>query len=226
MENERAAIIWSEVLKSTLMDFRHLVATKPELIKKWAQSQPEIPGLISHFRPVTKANEELVKRLGVGECFHLPIVPKGNATQLAEGLRCYIQHHIDYVPEARANGWELPPWIEDAMELPPFSSTTWDKWAAVACRAIEELSPDGKLENHPGFYDPATKISNVRKARADEDTSKTAKWDAPRKIRKSPSIARNDLREDIFDAFELLATGVSSRTRRRKEAAEKARKTL
>jgi hypothetical protein len=70
MENERAAIIWAEVLKSTLMDFRRLAATKPELIKKWAQAQPEIPGLISHFRPVTKANKELTRRcLRPGEMY-------------------------------------------------------------------------------------------------------------------------------------------------------------
>ncbi len=166
-----------------------------------------------------------MKRLGVGARFRLAIVPKGNATQLAEGLRRYIQHHLNYVTEARANGWELPPWIEDAMKLPPFSPKpkTWNAWAAVACQAIEELSPDGKLESYRGFYDPATKISNVRETRSDYDTS-AFEYDAPRKIRKSPSIPRNDIREAVFDGFENIATGISSRTRRRKEAAAKINK--
>jgi hypothetical protein len=110
---------------------------------------------------------------------------------------------------------EFPPWLEDARKLAPFSATTWKAWADIAWRVIAELSPDGKPENHPGFYDPATKICNVKKTRKNPYFGKQEN---------APSIARTDIKEAVFDGFENIATGMSSRTRRRKKAAAKARK--
>jgi hypothetical protein len=234
-EKEAAVRLWGRTLRDSVADFKRLALAKPELIRDWAQRTVSIPGLISQNSEGTKStNKKLVEKLRVGERFHLAVVRKGKkagrhwnlqtpANRLAIELQSYIERNTDRLRLNDAiNNEHIPRrWLFDAIMLKPFSRRTWKPWANIAWRVLEEISPDGHPEKHPDL----TAILKVRNARAEYDTSAFA-WDAPRKIRKSPSIAKSDLREAISDAFELLATGVSPRNRRRKEATKKARKTL
>jgi hypothetical protein len=116
---------------------------------------------------------------------------------------------------AKQAGGELPGWLHDAAKLEPFSAETWQMWAELAWRVLAEISPNGKPAEHQAFYDHATKICNVRKQRRDYHFGKVVS---------SPSIAENDIKEALFDAFALVATGTSRRTKRRQKTASAVRK--
>jgi len=201
--NKKAAAVWANILAESIEDFEKLAWHKPEIIAELARGSFAIPGMISRNKEKTKSNAELVKRIEVGADYDLAIVPTGKRTwkfkDRPNGLAARLKSHIDNgrtfygFDKLRA---ELPAWRHDAMKLEPFSPETWETWAKIAWSVLAEISPDGKPGQHPAFYEPATKICNVRKTRKNPYYGNEED---------APSIAEYDIKEKLFGAFEIIS---------------------
>ena len=232
--NEGAVTIWGDVLRDSLINFKRLALVRPEFIEEWARANASIPGLISQNSAVTKSNRRIVERLRVGEDHPFRKLFIRPAHLLAARLINHIQNWRDSYEtyKRKADGrtpeceqleekWgvklepcqKLPDWLPDAMTLEPFSAKTWKAWGEIAWLVLAEISPDKKPGKHPAFYAQETKICNVRQSRTNPYYGNKEE---------APSIAENHIRETLFGAFELLATGTSQRTARRKKAAKPA----
>ena len=219
------AMLLSE-LNTTVVANEILANEKPELFREYARKSFGIPGIISRNREKTQENQRLLEKLKQGEEFALKILPTGrrgkiwkfkdNANSLAASLVHYIQinkilfpvfaHQVTLMP---SRFHPLPSWLAEAGRLPGFSPQSWRQWAEVGWRIIRESSPKQKPGLNPMFDDPGTKICNVRRKRKSPYYGK---------IEQSPSIAEHDIQEALFIAFELIATGVSPRTKQRRKA--------
>lgn len=196
--------------------FERLANEKPELFRPVTRGRMAIPAMVSQNKEKMEAAQALAKNLHTGEAYHLAILPTGNKGrhwQFKDPANALAARLVEEIEFTRVwSGWYREnAWWEDAVKLEPFSEHTWRSWAKFAWRILDN-------GNHPMLHDPRTKICNVRTQRTEEDFSKSAKWNAPRKIRQSPSIAAEDIREALFGAFELIATGISQRTKRRRKA--------
>jgi hypothetical protein len=101
-------------------------------------------------------------------------------------------------------------WIEIAAELPQFSAECWKQWADVAWQVVLAVSPEGRPEENAVLCRGPNKICELRRVRIERNFS--TKPGQPAKIlRNSPSIARNDLKDAFFSAFQEVATGRSRR---------------
>jgi len=233
---EWAALVLADGLQSAVGRFEMLTAANPKLapiISAWAMDKPAIPGMISRNPEKERLNQKHLVEIKQGKNFKFATVPtgkRGKRFQFLYGANRHAVLLVDYIENARQryaahmlqaphSGQEIPGWLRAAMKLEPFSAKpkTWWAWANVAWQVIAEISPNGKPGQHPAYYAPETKICNVRKSRTEDDSSKSAKWDA-RKLRQSPSIAEQDIREAFFGGFEMIATGTSPTTKRRKKA--------
>jgi len=219
--NELAGRMLMNSVSDAVGAFEMLAHTKPELFRPWARGSFGIPAIISPSTEKTDKkkktagetpsdNQLLIDKLEVAADCHLAILPTGNrgkkwraqdrANSLAIRLQSYIALHREFYDvhklQAQEAGREIPGWLHEAKKLENFSAGVWKQWADLAWRVIAEISPDGKPRNHPAFYEPATKICNVR----------TESHDA---------IAEQDIKEALFGAFELIATGTSRRTKQR-----------
>ena len=217
---EPAARCLMNAMCDAVNDFGMLATTKPEIFQEWAASGFGIPGILSPSAEKTADNARLVKQLHVGENYHLAILPTGKRGRkwqfqsTANGLAARLQSYIAnskgcyelHKLQAQHAGHELPAWLEDATHLGPFSAKTSQAWAKTAWQVLAEISPNGKPGKHPAFYDPKTKICNVRKTRTEDDFSKSAKWNS-RVRRQCPSIAEHDIKEALFTAFAVIAAG-------------------
>ena len=223
--NQTAARMWANEICRGVNDFEMLATAKPEIFKEWARGSFAIPGMISRNAEKREDNQRLCKLLEQGEATEWAILPTGkrgwNLEQNANGLAARLQSHIQSGRElyelhkVQSRGNKLPDWLEDAMKLAPFSPETWRTWAELAWRIIAEISPEGKPGLHPAFYHSKTKICNPRKQRINPYYANTES---------APSIAENDIKEALFGAFELIATGKSRKTKERKMKTLKARK--
>jgi hypothetical protein len=218
-KGDRATVmeIFMNALCDAVNDFGGLATTKPEIFQEWAERGFAVPGMISPNAEKTADNARLVKQLRVGEKFHLAIQPTGKrgrrwkfqttANGLASRLQSYIANSIGcyelHKAQAKQAGRELPLWLHDAVRLKSFSAKTWRAWADIAWQVLAEISPDGKPEDHDAFYKTETAICDVRLERGGYSASG------------APSVAKEDIREALFGAFELIATGTSRRTKRR-----------
>ena len=125
----------------------------------------------------------------------------------------------------KAGRWRLPPftlfeageevhldkeWRRRAAGLNELSAKTWRSWADLAWEMVLAGSPKRRPELNPGFYANKTKICNVRKERTDSYYEGV--------VVTGPSIARSDIKEALFNAFEAVVTGKSSRTRQRQKS--------
>lgn len=113
------------------------------------------------------------------------------------------------------DGSEFEPataWRNEAADLPEFSEGSWKQWANLAWRVVVAVSPEGRPEMNSELCSGPSRICNVRKTRSDDNFN--SKPGSPAKIlRSSPSIARDDLKEAFFNAFQEVAA-VKSRRRR------------
>ena len=225
--NKLAARVWANMIYESANDFEMLAFNKPEIFREWARSAIAVPGCISRNTEKQRNNQELLRKLEQGEDCHFAILPTGkpgrkwtfkdNANGLAARLWSYIDNsrtvYSFHAIQAKHAGRELPGWLQDAVQLEPFSAKTWQKWAEVAWKVLAEISPNGNPGRHPAFYETATKICNVRTHRKESYQTFTGK-DV---IHSSPSIAENDIKEALFGAFEVVATGISRRTKQQRQ---------
>jgi hypothetical protein len=208
-------------------NFEFLANCKPELFREWARRSMAIPGLISRNRAQAKYNEQLLELLQQGEDSHLAFLPTGRrgrfwefegANLLAVRLIAHIQtSNRSYESDkrlARSGGQKIPAWRTRATKLEPFSVQTWLSWAEVAWRMLAEISPANKPALHPAFDHNKTKICNVRKVRKNPYYGNKEE---------AYSIAEQDIKEALFGAFELIATGKSRRTKQRQKAKKKSK---
>ena len=228
--DKKAALFLMNAVGEAVGGFELLAHAKPELFREWARSSFAIPGMISRNAEKCADNGRLLNALEQGEDFHLAILPTGKRGKKwkfqdrANSLAVRLQSHIEHArtvyeldsSRAQYTGRELPSWREVAMRLEPFSPKTWKAWAKVAWQVLVEISPEGKPEKNRAFYEPATAICNVRKTRTEDDFHKYAECDS-RVTRACPSIALEDIREAFSGAFELIATGATRRTARRRK---------
>ena len=230
-----AARLLVKSLGEAVTDFEKLATAKPELFD-FVREGFGVPAIISPSLEKTADNQRLVKQLRVGEDYQFDIMPTGKGgkkwkfQERANALAVRLIHHIQdarglygfHKAQAAHAGRELPGWLHDAMKLEPFSPKpkTRKAWADIAWQVLAEISPNNRPEEHPAFYDAATKICTARESRKEYDYSKSAKCDAPLKVRKCASIAKEDIREALFGAFETIAGGVSPRTKQRKAKAK------
>jgi hypothetical protein len=205
-------------------NFEFVASRKPELFREWAKRSIAIPGLISRNRAQAKYNEQLLELLQQGAESHLAFLPTGKrgrmwqfegANLLAVRLIAHIQSsNRSYKTDkrlARSNGTKIPAWRIRATKLKPFSAQAWLSWAEVAWEMLAQISPAGKPALHPAFYDRETKICNVRKTRKNPYYGNKET---------GHSIAEQDIKEALFGAFQVIATGKSPRTRQRQKAAK------
>lgn len=204
-----------------------------------------IPAMVSQNTEITAAAETLAKKLQTGVDFPLEILPsgkKGRHWQLKDPANALAARPVEEIEFNRQWTWcyRVHWWLDDALKLEPFGPATWRTWAELGWRILAEISPDGKPENHPFFRDPKTRICKVRKSRKQSFPKKQKpkrRLDGSRSraerllnflaalpdeiypVLDSPSIAEGDIKEALFGAFELIATGESRRTRQRRKAA-------
>ncbi len=222
--NKMAARVWANTLEESIGNFEMLAFHKPEIFIEWARGSFAIPGMISQNAEKTKSNQTLVERLQVGAKCDFAIVPKGKRGRhwqfqdRANGLAARLQSHIEWhrtlycVHElrAKADKQKLPAWLRGAAKLPPFSPKTWKAWAKIGWLVLAEISPNAKPGKHRAFYEPATAICTPRMTRTNPYYGNEER---------APSIAENDIKEALFGAFELIATGISRKTKQRTNAA-------
>lgn len=221
--NQQAAEVLASDLRRAVWKFDGLATHKPELFSEWARLQFGIPGIISRNRERTAGNQTLLEKLKEGEGFPLPILPtgkRGKRLKLKDRAPALAMRLVQFIcpaiarfieSQARAVDFVPPNWIHDAAQLGPFSRKTWPAWAKVAWLVLAETSPNNLPGLHPVFHDRNTAICNVRKARRDPYFGKNSN---------APSIAEHDIKEALFGAFELIATGESRRTKERRKRAQ------
>lgn len=221
-----AARLLANSLHEAVGSFELLATAKPELFREWARGAVAIPGHISRNKEKQADNQRLLKQLEQGEACRFAILPTGKrgkkwkfqdranalavrlVNHIEHGRTCYELHKL----QAQHAGRELPGWLHEAMKLEPFSAKpkTWQAWARVAWQVLTEISPNGKPEEHDAFFMTETEICNVRVERTGG-----MDYHSPSD---APSVAKEDIREALFGAFELVATGASQRTKRRRKA--------
>jgi len=99
-------------------------------------------------------------------------------------------------------------WLRRAADLDELSVKNWQSWAELAWEMVLAGSPEHRPELNPGFFAEKTKICNVRTKRTNPYYGNEEK---------APSIARADIKEALFNAFETVVTGISPRTRQRRK---------
>lgn len=246
--HRRAAHRLASELRSACWDFDLLATAKPELFADWARRQFGIPGIVSRNQERAASNLALLSKLGEGDDFYFPILPKrGRPVKLKERAnalairliqfidRRFSKWVMEFAPEV---GYEPPLRVREAARLEPFGKETWEAWAGVAWLVLAEVSPNRRPEEHPFFHDPETMICKVREERLEKypksarrqrrsgfsgsNTKRFLKMldampDEKYPTHTSPSIPRGDLQKKLWEAFELIATGASRRTRQRKK---------
>ncbi len=142
-------------------DFNMLAFHSPDVFKNAASHNAGIPGIITPHQEKTKANKQLVEKLAVASKYvplkarkkKLPHVFSTAANLWATRLYHYIeeaQRSLKTLAHPVLSGpvHAFPPWSSQAIFLPPFSPSTWEKWADVAWEVIKE-STGGHPENQP-----------------------------------------------------------------------------
>jgi hypothetical protein len=223
--NANAAVFLMNALTLAVERFERLADAKPKLFEAKARAMFGIPAIVSRNTEKTEKNQQLAAKLHAGEDYPLAILPTGKrpwrhtpANALAERLVQYIwQSRELYLFRVRfeAEIWDvekIPAWLAAALKLKPFGPGTWKGWAEVAWEVLAEISPHGKPEENDAFYKTETQICEVRLKRGGYSASD------------APSVAKEDIRETLLGAFELIATGISQRTRQRQKAQKKKRK--
>jgi len=222
--HKQAARAFMQSISATVNNFEFVATQKPELFREWARGSIAIPGLISRNRAQSRDNERLLEVLQQGEASYLAPAMRSKrgrfwtfsgANLLAVRLISHIQSaNIFYESDkvlARHCRRDLPSWRKDAAKLKAFSARTWPSWAHVIWQIIIEVSPQNKPALHLAFYDPKTKICNVRKRRINPYYGNEER---------AYSISEQDIKEALFGAVEVIATGESRRTKQRRKAEE------
>jgi hypothetical protein len=207
--NPQAGNMLLSLLAHEVQNFERLADALPEAFRATAKLLFGIPGIISRNTEKQQDNLVRVKNLDVGAAFHLPILPTGKkgrhwkfedrANSLAARLADEIETRMAHV---WLHGFDEGTLQADVAKLQPFSVDTWQAWEELAWRILDK----GK---HPLLSNRETRIVNPQQegvwTSADE-------WHTHRAL---------------LEAFEMLGTGNSQRTRKRMEkaAAEKARRT-
>ena len=222
--NKNAATLLLRNLDSAVLAFNKLAVSNPGVFLPYTEKAVAIPISLSPDPELKKAGLSLLKKLRVGDKWPVAFKahegpgrrwrPRNPATRLAVSLmrKIYLLrwHYYLNTPSSRKLRLEKASWLHRALSLRDFSKTTWRSWAATAWEILEDDSPHRSPKEHPFFKrNKAWKIRTKRLSpyptREDEDI-----------VHSSPSIARNDIKEALEGAFELLATGQTARTRQRK----------
>ena len=210
-------------LSESVNNFEFLASRKPGVFRECAKNKTMIPGLISQKKEQAKENQRLLIALQ-GKKSNGGSWKFEKANLLALRLTAHIiNSNKTYGADkslAQHCRLEIPAWRVEAAKLDLFSALTWKSWLEVAWKVLMEISPKNDPALHPDFYDPKTKVSNVRKTRMEDNFSNSQK-SAPKVLRQSPSIRKNDIKETMSNAFELIATGISKRTKQRRKAKKK-----
>jgi hypothetical protein len=209
-KNKKAAAFLMSALSDAIARNESHSRREPELYSEWAQNAFGLPGIISRNREKTEDNKHRVEVLRQGQSFPLTILPSGkrgkrwkytsNANALAERLRCYVEGHrsqYDWLKtKAGLEKKSLPEWLEAAHKLPAFSAESHRQWSSLAWQILKDVSPNRHPSKHPHLADNATKICN--------------------RIGDVDSIEDDEIRETLNQAFEVIATGTSSRKRQKR----------
>ena len=225
---QQAARALMDSIGETVNNFEVLATRKPELFREWARGCIAIPGLISRKTAQTQDNKRLLESLEQGEDCPLAILPTGKrgkswsfkgATLIAFQLVAHIRisNHFYDIDKGMAGGEnpELPGWRHDAVQLNPFSKHSAPKWAEVGWQVLAEISPDNQPDRHPVLK----KLFKARQSRTDYTGRTGAQLNGASVKRKSPSIAKHDMREKLRNAFEGIASG--KRPRKKSSRKEK-----
>lgn len=216
-----AATMLIDSLLLAVRRFECLAMHRPKVFTHYTSKLSLIPATISRRSENKKECEKLLEELQVGTCSIYPTTRKGKGRDWSESTpaNALALRLIRYIDNRRRDRRiysahleifdTCPPWFQSLDTLADFSPDSCEEWANVAWQILD----NGK---HPALYEKATRVCNVRESRTEDNFSKSAN-SAPRKIRKCPSIAVEDIREAIFGAFRIIATGVSERTMRRKK---------
>lgn len=223
--DKRAAHAFMQSISVAVNNFEFVAMREPEVFREWARGQIAIPGLISRNRAQSRDNARLLEVLQQGEATYIaPGIRNkrgrfwtfSGANLVAVRLISHIQSsNISYESDkslARHFRRDLPSWRKEAVKLKGFSSRTWLNWAQVIWQMIIEMSPKKKPALHPAFYDPKTKICNVRKTRNNPYYGNEER---------AYSISEQDIKEALFGAVEIIATGESRRSKQRRKARER-----
>jgi hypothetical protein len=205
-------------------DLEFIANRKPELFREWARRSIAIPGLISRNKAQARDNDRLLDTLQQGKDTYLASrLPNKRGrfwafegpNLLAVRLIAHIQSSNNFYEShkllARYGAPKMPRWRTKAAKLKPFSAETWRSWAEVAWQMLTQISPEKRPALNSAFYDKRTQICNVRNKR------KNPYYQTEEK---ALSIAEQDIKEALFGAFELIATGKSRRTKQRLKAKE------
>lgn len=221
-ERKQAVRVFMQSISEAVNNFEFLATRKPEIFREWAKKNIAIPGLISRNKAQARDNDRLLDTLQQGKDTYLAsLLPNKpgrfwtfeGPNLLAFRLIAHIQSSNNFYELGklliRHGTPKIPRWRTKAAKLKPFSAQTWRSWAEVAWQMIVEISPEKRPARHPAFYDQRTRICNVRKTR------KNPYYQIEEK---ALSIAEQDIKEALFGAFELIATGESRRTKQRRKA--------
>lgn len=209
-------------LGTAVNNFEFVAIRRPELFRALARRSLAIPGLISRNKAQSRENDRLLKLLQQGEASFLArsLDKKPGRYWTYSNANALAVRAIDHIQSARAYylgdcrvakhlRQEFPLWRKRATKLKSFSPATWKAWAEIAWQMIAEISPQNKPGLNPAFYEPKTKICNVRKQRKNPYYGT---------VDKAPSIREQDIKEALFSAIELIATGSSRRTKERRRS--------
>ena len=234
-----------ETIAGAVERFERFANEKPELFRPLARERMGIPAIVSQNREKMAEALNLAEKLETGAAYHLAILPtgkKGRHWQFKDRANALAARLVEEIEFTRSwDGWyRRHEWWEEALKLETFSKDSWKAWAEFAW---EHLLDKGK---HPAFYDPETQICNVRESRRQPYPKKpkpNQRLASSKNINKRflnylealpvkfvhpvhdcSSIAEWDIKEALFGAFELIASGTSSRTKRRQKSPPKKRR--
>jgi hypothetical protein len=182
---------------------------QPELFHAFARSCFEWPGVISRNPDVSRDNQRFLDKLQQGEDLPFVNIPRGRkgrtpsfavlANRLAFELYTKIEIEragYDYSKSvAEMYGLTLPPWIQGAVNLEPFSAKTWRSWAEIAWKIVLEAT-DGKPEQDK-ILRPLGKSAGKKKPKF------CKKLHTPT----ANSNVRAKIKARLFEAFALNTTG-------------------
>ena len=150
-----------------------------------------------------------------------------------EPWRKFFEHQDRCRAERRFVGeWTPPPlwtfddgsffepthaWKQKVAVLPIFQAA-WRQWASCAWEVILAVSPNQRPDRNSKLVSGELKICEPRLSRPDSYYSESASKNSKRfvaKIRASPGIAVNDIKEAFYSGFEEIATGISPKSRQR-----------
>lgn len=183
--------------------FEKLHEEKPALFLPLTRRSLQIPATIGAWPEKARSVQRILERLEVGKEAIFDIAPKKGKTRHwefsnpANAMAAQLVFRIMDMQELNwlfmATGKSLPAWEKQALRLKPFSPRTWRQWADVGWEIVKSESPEGRPEINPLFFNPATKICNVRA-------------ESGRAVHMEPrSTARHDIKEALYRAFKVIS---------------------